>query len=57
MEDVPIFVTRVPNLLHHNNVGVTYLKTYNFKMELVIYVPLYFVAMPQSMVIVTKVHL
>jgi hypothetical protein len=43
---VLIFVAHVPNLLHHNNVGVTYLGTSNFKMELVKFIPLYFVAMP-----------
>jgi hypothetical protein len=32
MVDVaPIFVTHVPNLLHHNNVVVTYAGTSNFK--------------------------
>ncbi len=41
-----IFVTPVPNLLHHNNVGVTYLGTSNLKMEPIICIPLYFVAMP-----------
>jgi hypothetical protein len=41
-------------LFHHNNVGVTSVRNSNFKMELVRYVPLYFVAMPHSMVIVTK---
>jgi len=43
---VPVFVTLAPNLLHHNNVGVTYVGTSNFRMELVRYVPLYYVAMP-----------
>jgi hypothetical protein len=51
---VPIFVVPTPNLLHHNNVGATYARTYNFKMELIRFVPLYFVAMPQSMVIVIE---
>jgi hypothetical protein len=45
----------VPNLLHHNNVGITYLRTSKFGMELVKFIPLYFVAMPLSVVIVTKV--
>ncbi len=43
---VPIFVTLAPNLLHHNNVGVTYVGTFNFKMEPIRSVPLYFMAMP-----------
>jgi hypothetical protein len=56
MEDVvPIFVDFVPNMLHHNNVGVTYVGTSNFKMEPLSSIPLYFVAMPQSIVIVTEV--
>jgi hypothetical protein len=42
-------------LVHHNNVGATYAKTSNFKMELVRFVPLYFVAMLQSTVTITKV--
>jgi hypothetical protein len=42
-------------MLHHNNVGITYPTIPNLRMELLRYVPLYFVAMPQSMVIVTKV--
>jgi hypothetical protein len=47
MEDVvPISVTLVPNLLHHNNVGVTYARISNFRMELVKSVPLYSMAMP-----------
>ncbi len=52
---VLIFVAHLPNLLHHNNVGITYAGTSNFKMELVRFVPLYFVAMLQSMVTIVKV--
>ncbi len=47
---VAIFVVLVPNLLHHNNVGVTYVGTSKFKMEPIRSVPLYYVAMLQSMV-------
>jgi hypothetical protein len=55
MADVtPIFVAPAPNLFHHNNVGVTYVGTSNFIMELVRFVPLYYVAMPHSMVIVIE---
>jgi len=50
----PIFVAPTPNLLHHNNVGVTYAKTSNFSVEPVRFVPLYFVAMLHSMVTVTE---
>jgi hypothetical protein len=39
---LPIFVILVPNLLHHNNVGITYAGISNFKMESVRSVPLYF---------------
>jgi hypothetical protein len=42
---VPISITHVPSLLHQNNIGVTYVKTSNFRMEPVRYVPLYSVAM------------
>jgi hypothetical protein len=55
MEDVvPIFVALAPNLFHHNNVGVTYVRTSNFRMEAIRFIPLYFMAMPHSMVIVTE---
>jgi hypothetical protein len=43
---VLIFVTPTPNLLHHNNVGVTYVRTSNFKMEPIISITLFFMAMP-----------
>jgi hypothetical protein len=42
---IPIFVAPIPSLLHQNNIGVTYARISNFKMEPVRYVPLYFVAM------------
>jgi hypothetical protein len=51
---IPIFVALAPNLLHHNNVGVIDVRTSNFRMELVRFVPLYYVAMPQFMVIVIE---
>jgi hypothetical protein len=51
---VPIFVAPIPSLLHQNNVGVIYARPSNFKMELLRFVPLYFVAMPQSINIITK---
>ncbi len=52
---VLIYVAHLPDLLHHNNVGVTYVGTSNLKIELVRFVPLYFVAMLQSMVTIIKV--
>jgi hypothetical protein len=55
VEVVLIYVIHLPNLLHHNNVGVTYAGTSNFRMEPVRSVPLYFVAMLQSMVTIAKV--
>ncbi len=50
---VPIFVALAPNLCHHNNVGVTYTRTSNFKVEPIRFVTLYFMAMPHSMVTIT----
>jgi hypothetical protein len=50
-----IFVAPAPNLFHHNNVGVICVGISNFRVELVRSIPLYFVAMPHSMVIVTKI--
>jgi len=47
---IPISIAPTPNLFHHNNVGVTYVGTCNFKVEPIRFVPLYFVAMPHSMV-------
>ncbi len=51
---VLISITPISNLLHHNNVEVLYLGTSNLRMEVVRSIPLYYVAMPQSMVIITK---
>jgi hypothetical protein len=42
---VPISIVHAPSMLHHNNGGVTYGGTSNFRMELVRFVPLYFMAM------------
>jgi hypothetical protein len=52
---IPIFVALTPSLLHHNNVGVTYPRTSNLKMEPIGFVPLYFMAMPQSLVTIIEV--
>jgi hypothetical protein len=55
MVDVaPIYVAPTLNLLHYNNVGITYASTSNFRMELIRSIPLYYVAMPHSMVIVIE---
>jgi hypothetical protein len=43
---IPIYVAPIPTLLHQNNIGVTYAGPSNFKMELIISMPLYYVAMP-----------
>ncbi len=43
---IPISITFAPSLLHHNNVGIIYAKTSNFRMEPIRFVPLYFVTMP-----------
>jgi hypothetical protein len=51
---VPISITRAPSLLHHNTIRVTYVGTYNFKMEPVRFIPLYFVVMFQSTIIVIE---
>jgi hypothetical protein len=42
---VPIFVALAPNMLHHNNVRITYVGASNFRMEPVKSIPLYFVVM------------
>ncbi len=51
---VHVYFALVPSLLHQNHIGITHVGTSNFKMELVRPVPLYFVAMPQSIITVTK---
>jgi hypothetical protein len=43
---IPISIAPAPNLLHHNNVGVIYARTFNFRMEPVRSVPLYYMTMP-----------
>jgi hypothetical protein len=51
---VPISVALTPNMLHHTNVGTTYARASNFRMELTRFISLYFVAMLQFMVTVTE---
>jgi hypothetical protein len=52
---VLVSIAHAKRLLHHNDVRVTHLAISNLRMEPIRFVPLYFVAMLQSMVIVTKV--
>ncbi len=47
---VPIFATLVASSLHQNNIGVTHVGTSNFIIELVRFMPLYCVIMPQSII-------
>ncbi len=53
---VLISIAPTPNMFHHNNVGVTYARTSNFKVEQIplYFVPLYFVLMPHFMVTIIK---
>jgi hypothetical protein len=51
---VPISTALVQSLLHKDSIGITYARTSNFKMEPITYVPLYFVVMPQSIIIVIE---
>jgi len=50
---VPIYVALAPSLFHHHNVGITYARTSNFKVEPIRFVPLYSMAMSHSMVTFT----
>jgi hypothetical protein len=43
-----------PNMFHHNNVGVIYARTSNFRMELIRSIPLYSMAMPHFMVTIIE---
>jgi len=52
---VPIFITHVQSLLDQDNIGVTYARTSNFKMELVTSMPLYFVVMPEFIITIIEV--
>jgi hypothetical protein len=47
---VPVSIALPPSLLHHNDLGVIYPVIFNLKMEPIRSIPLYFVAMPRSMV-------
>ncbi len=52
---VPISITLTQGLLHNTSIIITYAKTSNFRMEPIGFIPLYFVAMPQSMITVIEV--
>jgi hypothetical protein len=51
---IPISVAPIQSLLQQNNIGVTYVGTSNFRMELVKSMPLYFMAMPQFIITIIK---
>jgi len=51
---VPISIALTQGLLHNNNIGITYTRISNFEMEPIGFIPLYFVAMPQSMITITE---
>jgi hypothetical protein len=51
---VLIFEAPIPSLLHQNNIGITYVRTSNLRMELIRYVPLFFVVRPQSIITIAK---
>ncbi len=51
---IVLFIVVAPSLLHHNNIGVTYARISNFRMELVRFAPLYFVVMPKYMITVIE---
>jgi hypothetical protein len=51
---IPISIAHAPSLLHHNNVGVTYVGISNLRMEPIRFIPLYFVAMFLFMIIITE---
>ncbi len=46
MANEPSFVAPIPSLLHQNNIGITYARTSNFKMQPIRFVPLYSMAIP-----------
>jgi hypothetical protein len=52
---VLISIALAPNLFHRNNFGVTYVGTSNFRMELVRFVPLYYVAMPHYIIMFIEI--
>jgi hypothetical protein len=42
----PISIAHLQSILQQNNIGVTYARASNFRMELIRSMPLYFVALP-----------
>jgi hypothetical protein len=51
---IPISIAPTPSLLHHDDVGIIYPTISNLRMEPIRSILLYFMAMLQSMVTVTK---
>ncbi len=51
---IPIFITPITSFLHQNNIRITYARTSNFRMEPLRSMPIYFVAMPQSVITVIE---
>jgi len=54
---IPIFIALVQSILHQDNIGVTYARTLNFRMEPMAFVSLYYVAMPLSTFTIIEVLL
>jgi hypothetical protein len=55
IQNVANVIPITPSLLHHNNIGSTYVRTSNFIMEPGRSIPLHCMAMLQFMITVTKV--
>ncbi len=51
---VSIYVTPIQSLLQQNNIGITYVETLNFRMQLRRFVPLYYVVMPQFIITIIE---
>jgi hypothetical protein len=51
---IHVSIALILNMLHQNHIGVTCERTSNFRMESVRSMPLYFVAMPQFIIIVIE---
>jgi hypothetical protein len=43
---VPMFVVPIQSMLHQDNIGITYARNSNFKMEPITSMPLCFMVMP-----------
>ncbi len=47
---IPISTVPITSLLHQNHIGISYVKISNFRMEPISSMPLYPLAMPQSII-------